>query len=1117
MAIEQYTTATPSVIVNVDASTSQTVPFASVHGTAVYQSGQQLSLTLMLNPGQQYAPQIGFSTLVLTTSGPVQLIASKGTNSQYINQTVNQTVTIDDTVDFFTLTNISATASISVSVLVTVAISNTTPAFSIVTSLNGKTGALQLLPGNGIAIDNTVTPITITNSGVVSLNGQTGAVLLNASNLPGLALVAQTGNYNDLNNKPTPYALPIASATVLGGIKVGTGLTIAGDGTLTANAATAVQTVSTVAPDVSGNVTVQTIDAQQFGGITAVSLISDSGTTTAIAKLKQLSAKGGITLQSVAVDSNGNSQSGPDDLIYIGTDGTFVHSVNNVTPTNGNVALTAANIPGLATVAKTGQYNDLLGAPQPYTLPTANLSTLGGVKIGAGVNVAGDGTISVTFPVTSINTLTGAVVIQAQNANGTSGTSLIADSGATTGTIKLRTIVPGTGVTFTADANSNIVINSAQYTLPAATGTTLGGVKAGANINVAPDGTISTANPYALPAATAGTLGGVKIGSGVSVASDGTISVVQSSYVLPTATSSILGGVKIGANVTVQPDGTISVPDPYALPAATGATLGGVKIGSNISVAGDGTISVMAPYTLPTASAGVLGGVKIGSGVNIAGDGTISVTPYTLPFATTLAVGGVKIGSNISVAGDGTISVAAPYTLPVATISTLGGVKQGTGVTIAGDGTISATQYTLPAATSTTLGGVKIGANISVSGDGTISVAGPYTLAPATTSTLGGVIVGSGLNVAVDGTISVSPYTLPIASGTTLGGVKIGSGINIAGDGTISVTSSSYTLPAATSTTLGGVKIGANVNVAGDGTISVAAPFNLQPASDVILGGVKIGSGVTVQSDGTISVAAYSLQPATSTTLGGVKIGANVNVAGDGTISVAGPYILPIASSTALGGVKVGSGLTIAGDGTLAVTGSVTSFNGRSGAVVLTLGDITAVGGAPLASPVFTGTPQGPTPTTNDNSTNLATTSYVQSNLANYAPIASPVLTGTPEGPTAAAGTNTQQLATTAFAVAQTSILTPRTVNSGTATIAATDAYIGVNNPGAVTLTLPSGSSVTNGKFFVVKDESGAAATNNITIIGNGTDKIDGQANVIINTNYGIVRLLWNTNLWSIV
>lgn len=53
---------------------------------------------------------------------------------------------------------------------------------------------------------------------------------------------------------------------------------------------------------------------------------------------------------------------------------------------------------------------------------------------------------------------------------------------------------------------------------------------------------------------------------------------------------------------------------------------------------------------------------------------------------------------------------------------------------------------------------------------------------------------------------------------------------------------------------------------------------------------------------------------------------------------------------------------------------------------------------APLASPTFTGTPAAPTPANGTNTTQIATTAFVQSQLtANaYAPLASPALTGTP-------------------------------------------------------------------------------------------------------------------------
>lgn len=101
----------------------------------------------------------------------------------------------------------------------------------------------------------------------------------------------------------------------------------------------------------------------------------------------------------------------------------------------------------------------------------------------------------------------------------------------------------------------------------------------------------------------------------------------------------------------------------------------------------------------------------------------------------------------------------------------------------------------------------------------------------------------------------------------------------------------------------------------------------------------------------------------------------------------------------------------------------VTSVAGKTGTVTLAVGDIS--GAAPLASPALTGTPTAPTASSNSNSTQLATTAFVQTAVTGlatssgvaltYAPLASPALTGLPTAPTASSGTNTTQVATTAF------------------------------------------------------------------------------------------------------
>lgn len=103
---------------------------------------------------------------------------------------------------------------------------------------------------------------------------------------------------------------------------------------------------------------------------------------------------------------------------------------------NANHKHTTSDITDIANVAKTGSYNDLNdkpAIPSEYELPIASDSQVGGVKIGNGLNVDEDGTISV---------------------------------------------VGGTG-------------GGGSYTLPIASETVLGGIKKGDTVKVSSDGTLN--------------------------------------------------------------------------------------------------------------------------------------------------------------------------------------------------------------------------------------------------------------------------------------------------------------------------------------------------------------------------------------------------------------------------------------------------------------------------------------------------------------------------------------------------------------------------------------------------------------------------------------------------
>jgi hypothetical protein len=65
-------------------------------------------------------------------------------------------------------------------------------------------------------------------------------------------------------------------------------------------------------------------------------------------------------------------------------------------------------------------------------------------------------------------------------------------------------------------------------------------------------------------------------------------------------------------------------------------------------------------------------------------------------------------------------------------------------------------------------------------------------------------------------------------------------------------------------------------------------------------------------------------------------------------------------------------------DSEILAKAGVVSFNTRKGAVVLTLADVTGVGGAPINAPLFTGDARAVTPAAADNDTSIATTAFVK-------------------------------------------------------------------------------------------------------------------------------------------
>jgi hypothetical protein len=84
-------------------------------------------------------------------------------------------------------------------------------------------------------------------------------------------------------------------------------------------------------------------------------------------------------------------------------------------------------------------------------------------------------------------------------------------------------------------------------------------------------------------------------------------------------------------------------------------------------------------------------------------------------------------------------------------------------------------------------------------------------------------------------------------------------------------------------------------------------------------------------------------------------------------------------------------------------------------------------------------------------------------------------------------------------------------VTTSTYTVQDGDWYIGVNYAGAVTITIPA--SATNGRVLVIKDESGNASTNPITVLGTVDNDVGG---FILQMDNGGTQMVYRAG-WRII
>ena len=518
------------------------------------------------------------------------------------------------------------------------------------------------------------------------------------------------------------YTLPTASANELGGIKVGTNLSISNGVLSSTNTDTKVnvKAANTSKAFLLGVTTTPTTNNQ------ALEAVSDTG----------------VYLDTTAGKLTAGSFSG---------NGSALTNLNASNLSSGTVPSAqlpdvSASAKGAMTPAMLSKLNAIDEGANNYTLPAATTEDLGGVIAGSGTAVDGNGVLSVPqmTPATA-STAGKAGLVPAPGAGDTA--SFLRGDGTW-------------GIASTSDAKVEVMLDTTHkaYLLGtlATPGSTAQGTTAVADTGVYLDTTAGklTAGSFAGNGSGLTSLNASNLASGTVAAARLPAATTSSQGAMTAAMVTKLAGIDEGANN-------------YTLPAASTSTLGGVIVGSGLSVAGDGTLSAPAMSAATSTAAGKTGLVPAPAagkqGSFLRGDGTwntptdskVNVTLGTTSKAFLL---GTTTTPTSTAAGVTAIADTGVYLDTTAGKLTAGSFAgNGAGITniAAGNiatGTIDAAR--LPAASTSSQGAMT--AAMVTKLNGIDEGANNYTLPTATSSEKGGVIIGDGVSVDSGGTISVA-------------------------------------------------------------------------------------------------------------------------------------------------------------------------------------------------------------------------------------------------------------------------------------------------------------------------------------------------------------------------
>jgi hypothetical protein len=334
----------------------------------------------------------------------------------------------------------------------------------------------------------TVDVTTTQNPVTVSVNDTNVSVSV-TDNVTTATVSGGTGPQGPTGPQGSAASLTPATTTTIGGIIVGTGLSVTGNGTLSATGA-----VSSVAGR-TGAVTLTTADVSGYTAPPVTSVAGRTGTVT----LTTADVSGYVAPQVFSVAG----RTGTVTLTTSDISGYTVPPVSSVAGKTGTVTLTASDISGFnAAASAAAPVQSVAGRTGAVTLTTADVSgytapTVSSVAGRTGTvtlstsDISGLGTLATqsgTFSGTSSGTNTGDQTISLTGDVTGSGTgsfsATLANSGATAGTY--------TSVTVDAKGRVTAGTNPAGYSLPNATTSILGGITVSTGLSVT-SGAVSVA------------------------------------------------------------------------------------------------------------------------------------------------------------------------------------------------------------------------------------------------------------------------------------------------------------------------------------------------------------------------------------------------------------------------------------------------------------------------------------------------------------------------------------------------------------------------------------------------------------------------------------------------